>query len=309
MENLNLSGRRRCLSLLLGLALMTGRSAAVALAAEPADPGPPVATETEAERSPWLLDYFKNWFVRIDHSRTQQPGWASPLATTTPTMQNAFRYDITQQFLRDGQVRTIYGSGKGLEFMPAEPLQFIIGVPPYQTITGGHGNHYGWGDESFLMKYRLASANEKEGDYIVTVFMGMTVPNGSDEMSFHHFTFSPTLAFGKGWGDFDIQANLGTTIPDNGAVSDGLGTPLISNTVFQYRLLKYIWPEVEFNFTYWPNGVHEGMNQLFVTPGVVFGKFHLFGRVSGVCGAGCQIAVTDKPIYHRAWILSIRFPF
>jgi hypothetical protein len=76
------------------------------------------------------------------------------------------------------------------------------------------------------------------------------------------------VAAGKGWGRFDIQSVFGVSIPDTDAGRQTLGTPLALNATAQYHVGKLLWPDVELNYTYWPNGTHEGLNQLFITPGL-----------------------------------------
>jgi hypothetical protein len=251
---------------------------------------------------------FSKWLAMVAKSQAEQPHWASPMGIVSPCLQQLFRYDISQQSLKGGRTLTIFGSGKGLEFIAADRLQFIIGVPPWETENTTPSKD-GWGDESFLMKFRLAAANEQEGNYVVTAFMGMTVPNGGENYSLGHYTFTPTLAFGKGWGNFDFQSTMNTTFPDNGAAHGGMGTPLAINGVWQYRLAKVFWPEVEVNYTWWPNGTHEGLNQVFITPGLVLGRFPIWKRFAAIVGAGCQVAVTDHPLVHRNIILSTRITF
>lgn len=248
------------------------------------------------------------WLAMVAHTQAEQPHWAPPIGISSPCLQQVFRYDITQQSLKGGRTLTIFGSGKGLEFIAAEDLQFIVGVPPWETQNTTPDKN-GWGDETFLMKYRLAAANEQDGDYVVTAFMGMTVPNGGNNYSAKHFTFTPTLAFGKGWGDFDFQSTINFTVPDNGFARGGAGTPLVMNGVAQYRIAKYFWPEVEANYTWWPDGVHEGLNQLYITPGLVLGRFPIWGRLAAAVGAGCQVAVTQNALTHRNLILSMRMMF
>lgn len=99
------------------------------------------------------------------------------------------------------------------------------------------------------------------------------------------------------------------TFPDNGIYHEGAGTPLAWNTTLQYRVEKKIWPEVEFNYTYWPDGEHEGLNQLLVTPGFVIGRIPIAGRVGLTVGFGCQFAVTQYATLNRNFILSGRIPF
>ncbi len=255
-----------------------------------------------------INDYFANWFERADATMAEQPHWAPSIATTTPRLQELLRYDIMWQSPKGGHELVNYGSAKGLEFIPAENIQFIVGIPPYETENTSPRKE-GWGDEMFLMKYRFAAANEENGNYILTGFMGVTVPNGGAAFSTKHFVYAPTLAGGKGWGDFNVQGSIGVTFPDNFGVRTGLGTPFLANCVLQYRVAKVFWPEVEANYTYWPNGTHEGLNQLYITPGVVVGRFPLYGRLACMLGVGCQIAVTDNPLYHRNVIFTARFPF
>jgi hypothetical protein len=111
------------------------------------------------------------------------------------------------------------------------------------------------------------------------------------------------------WGDFDFQSTLGVSIPDNGATSDGAGTPLFANAALQYRLAKVFWPEVEAKYTYSPNGENDGLNQLFITPGLVVGRFPFWRRLAVTVGLGCQFAVTDNALYQRNYVLSARLRF
>jgi hypothetical protein len=264
-------------------------------------------TPTPPETTSPFITYFTDWFTRVDKSREQQPSWMPPVVTTSPALQEVLRYDITQESLPGGHNLTSYGSGKGLEFIPAEPIQLTIGIPAWQTVNTSPEKS-GWADQTFLMKYRFLSANEQSGNYILTGFFGLSVPNGSSVFTTHHFVFTPTAAFGKGWGDFDIQSTLGVSIPDDSG-RHTLGTPIALNVIPQYRLLKFLWPETEFNYTYWPNGTHEGLNQLFVTPGIMLGRFPLFSRVSVMVGGGAQLALTDRPLYQRNFVFTARIRF
>jgi len=243
----------------------------LASAAKAADENEP---EARKPSSSFLTDYFSLWFDRVDLAKATQPDWPSPLATTVVILKEALRYDISQQSLRDGHTLTSFGSGHGLEFIPATNMQLIVGLPAY-VIENTSPEKTGFADQTFLVKYRLRSANEENGNYIVTAMLRLAVPNGSSEYTTHHFVFTPTAAFGKGWGRFDIQSTLGVPVPDNEAGRSRLGTPVVLNTTAQYHLASVLWPELEVNYTYWPNGRHEGLNQVFITPGMALYKFHI----------------------------------
>jgi hypothetical protein len=165
----------------------------------------------------------------------------------------------------------------------------------------------GWADETFVVKYRILSGNAENGDYILTAFMGFRVPTGDDGDSAGHTIYTPTLAFGKGFGDFDFQSTVGVAIPNGGV--DRLSMPLNWNTAFQYRVFKYFWPELEANYTWYTLGENTGKNQLFLTPGIVIGRIPIHDRLGLTLGAGYQVAVTHHPAYNNAVIVSGRIPF
>jgi hypothetical protein len=254
------------------------------------------------------LGVIGNWLREVSAIQAEQPHWATPVATVTPRLEQEFRYDQFWQSAPQGRITNNYGGGKGFEFIPVENIEVIVGVPAYETRDRPAGTG-GFSDENLLVKYRILSGNEEHGDYILTGFLGVSLPVGSDYNTAMHEITTPTIAYGKGWGDFDIQTTLGIAVPDDGAPRNQIGTPVASNTTFQYHLFTYLWPEVELNYTWYPNGEHEGLNQLFVTPGLVIGRFKIHDRIGFTIGAGTQIAVTDTPTYNRNIILTARFPF
>ena len=42
---------------------------------------------------------------------------------------------------------------------------------------------------------------------------------------------------------------------------------------FNTRIAPVFWPEMEVNWTYYANGQRGGLNQIYLTPGVVVGRF------------------------------------
>jgi len=285
-------------SLLAGLHLL-----AVAEPCHAQEPSPPADAQSSA--SP-VLDYFRDWFAMVSKTQAEQPHWITPLVTVTPRLEQELRYDQFWQSRPEGQRLTNYGGGKGLELIPTEKTEVILGIPAWLSRNHPEDTD-GWADETFLLKYRVLSANEENGNYILTLFMGFSAPTGTRTNSMDHAMFSPTIAFGKGWGDFDVQGTVGATLPDNAPGS--LGTPILANLAFQYHVQRFFWPEVELNYTYWPNGDRHGNNQLFITPGLVVGRIPLWERLGLTVGFGWQIAVTRNPVYHNSAVLSVRLPF
>jgi hypothetical protein len=278
-----------------------------------ADAGSPTAAGQENPPPSCAVDeFFRNWFARVDKTQAEQPHWITPLITVTPRLEEELRYDQYWESLPGKKILTNYDAGKGLELIPAEPVEVIVGVPPWES-ENTKPTKRGWGDEGVLLKYRLLSANEEEGNYILTAFMGVSAPWGGENYTVGHYVYTPTIAFGKGWGDFDVQGTFGVALPDDGGSRRGPGNALMLNMALQYRVMKYFWPEVEFNGAYWPNGTHEGINdqsdQAFITPGLIIGRIPLTGRLRLTFGAGYQIAVTPHPTYYNNFILSVRLSF
>jgi hypothetical protein len=262
-----------------------------------------------------IQNYFIDWFPRVTRIQNEQPHWVTPIVTVTPRLEEEFRYDQFWQANPYGQATDNFDGSKGLELIPFENVELILGVPAWIAHNGRilHATKKkapptdGWADETFLIKYRLLSANEENGNSIITAFMGFSAPTGDDGNSNHHGVFTPTIAGGKGFGDFDVQSTAGISLPDGGL--QRLGMPLAWNTTFQYRILKYFWPEFEVNYTWWPNGEREGETQVFLTPGIVIGRIPVYERVGITAGFGYQVAVTKNPAYNHAAILTGRIPF
>jgi hypothetical protein len=261
-------------------------------------------------------EYFANWFKRSDAARESQPHWMTPVVTVTPRLEQEFRYDQAWQHQGTGGNVTVFDNGKGLELIPTETNELLFNLPPYQIRTS-KTSATGWNDWPFFtIKQRLLSANEQNGNYIVTAFLGLQAPTGIKAFTNDSWVITPTLAGGKGWGDFDIQMTLGFPIPTDH--QDIIGTALTWNTAFQYHFNTIFWPEFEVNMTHWFNGLRGGKTQVFLTPGLIFGRFPLFdNKIRVVVGGAYQFAVTPKltttpvltPQYNHAWLMTARLVF
>ena len=250
--------------------------------------------------------YFANWFARVDKTKDEQPHWVTPLATTTPRLEEEYRYDELWQENAKGVTTNNYDGGKGLELIPFEKVEVIFNLPPYLVHNDAMVRD-GFGDVAFLVKYRLLSANEEHNNYILTAFLGWSLLTGSHTNGAPHAVITPTIAYGKGFGHFDAQGTFGIGFPV--ADENLVGRTYAWNNAFQYHLLRKFWPEVELNSTFFQDGKNDGKKQTFVTPGLIIGRFRLTKRLGFAIGGGYQIAATHfHPTNHNA-ILSVRFPF
>ena len=250
--------------------------------------------------------YFGGWFQRVDKTQKEQPHWITPLATTTSRLEEEVRYDQLWQVNAKGVTTDNYDGGKGLELIPFEKVEVIFNAPPY-TDHNNPADKNGFGDVAFLVKYRFLSANEESGNYILTAFLGWSLPTGSYSNGARHAVITPTIAYGKGFGHFAAQGTFGIGFPVAG--TNLVGRTYAWNNAFQYRMFRKFWPEVELNSTFFQDGKNDGKKQNFVTPGLIIGRLHLWNRVGFTIGGGYQIATTHFHTNNHNAILSIRFPF
>jgi hypothetical protein len=256
--------------------------------------------------------FMARWQARATHSQGEQPHWVTPLVTVTPRLEQEFRADFVRQIAPKLTDTWVFDNGKGLELIPAERVELLFNLPAYTEHNSATED--GWGDVTFLGKYRILARNEEHGNAIITGFVGGSIPTGTYKNGQVNATVSPTLAVGKGFRRIDVQSTLGAQIPVENAAK--YGRPIAWNTALQYKIggarpgphTPSVWPEVEFNSTYYKGGDNDGKTQTFVTPGVV-GRFPMHKRLGLVFGAGMQIATSQFHGYNHALVLTARLPF
>jgi len=261
--------------------------------------------------------FFARYQARVTATQAEQPHWVTPLVTVTPRLEQELRTDFVHQYNPKGFAVWNYGNSKGLEFIPERHTEIIINVPPFFNRSNGESD--GFGDLSFLAKGRIFSRNEEHGNAIVTAFLAASVPTGKNGNGSCCAIVTPTLAVGKGFGQLDLVSTAGGSLPVTN--SKGLGHTITWNNTIQYRLAKegfgrLVWPEAEFNSSFYEGGPNDGHVATFGTPGVIFGRVPLShtadgkpGRLGLTFGAGEQIALTHFHTYNHATVLTLRIPF
>ncbi len=243
------------------------------------------------------------WYAMTHATRERQPHWITPLATLTPLLEQEYRFDLSRQ-RHPAFTAWQLGGGKGLELIPTSRLELIVTEPTYTTGLGAGG----WGDAGGLVKYRLAASPESKGNYVLTGTLAASAATGTAGIGAGHGSVAPGLAWGKGWGPFDVQQAFSASLPLGGTGT--LGRLLSLNTAWQYHLRRLrAWPEVEWNAGWWDGGRNAGRAQSFVSGGVVLGPFPLRGNLALTVGAGEQTAVSAFRLYDHAWTFSVRLPF
>jgi hypothetical protein len=108
------------------------------------------------------------------------------------------------------------------------------------------------------------------------------------------------------------MSSLGGGLPTSQTATSG--RTIQWNTVAQYHVKKYFFPELELNSTSYVGGSRDGKTQMFLSPGILFGKFAFKpedpkSRIGMVAGVAFQTAVTSFHTYNHAGVVSVRFAF
>lgn len=255
-------------------------------------------------------NFFSRWEARASATQALQPKWAVPVLSPYPMLIQVFRSDFTRQISSTHVETWNLGSSRGLNLIPFARTEVDIFTPPFFEHSDTTPN--GFGDLSMSAKYRILSANELHGNYLLSALVIATVPTGSYKNGAPNASINPTLSGGKGFGRFDVIANLGGTLPTGN--TNTTGRTITINTAAQYHLSKYLWPELEINSTAWHGGTHDGKTQTFLTPGIMASRFALHpseppSRTGLAAGFGFQTAVTSYHTYNHSLIFTGRFLF
>ncbi len=260
--------------------------------------------------APAPQNFFERWQARATRIQSQQPKWTVPVVSAYPMLLQVFRADFTRQISPIHVHTWNLDASRGLNLIPFSRTEFDVLLPPF--LEHSDRTLDGFGDRSFQAKYRIVSANEKRGNYLLSSQIVGVVPTGSHGNGATDASLNPTVNGGKGWKRFDVIANLGATLPTGNTATTG--RTLTTATVAQYHFGKYLWPELEINTTRWFGSVRDGKIQTFLTPGIVVGKFAFQphdpkARSGFVAGFAFQTAATTFHTYNHSPVFTSRYIF
>jgi len=253
--------------------------------------------------------FFNSWQRRVKKTVAEQPAWPVPVVTPSSGLVQLARFDAVRQITSTRTETWIYGNSKGFDLIPWYKTEVDIALPSY--IEHNSKARDGAGDWLMLVKYRFLAAGPKHGDYSLSASLNGTLPTGSYKNGSSDGSVAPTLYGGKGFGRFDAQSSVAMTLPTGHTAR--VGRPIAWNAVAQYRATRLIWPELEFNSTFYRGGPNDGRIQAFVTPGVMISKIKFSresnNRVAFIFGGGMQIATSEFHSYNHAIIATGRISF
>ncbi len=199
--------------------------------------------------------------------------------TVTPRLEEEYRYDQFFQSQPHGTTIDNFGGGKGLELIPWENIEVILGVPGWIAHNGeedsrnekeDRAERRAGADGDLLLKYRLLSANEENGNHILTLFLGFSAPTGDAANSRAVILSSrQPLRPAKAGATSTSRAHRGVAL-SRPCGEDRLGVPVRRGIpLFQYRIFGYFAARIcRVNYTWWPNGERAVfLNQVFPHPG------------------------------------------
>jgi hypothetical protein len=294
--------RRLPLSLFFLLATVSVRTQSGPVPSAPGTPAP--------------SGFFGRWLARTSATQAKQPAWAVPLVTTYTGLIQVARTDFIRQVTPALTDTWNLDNSKGLNLVPWANTELAVDLPPFikHNLPAPTSSKDGFGDFSFLAKYRIASGNAQHGSYTLSAWALTTVPTGSYKNGAANASVQPNLGAGKGFGNFDVQSTIGATLPTGSPAIAAAGRPVLWNTVAQYRIGKLFWPEIESNATFFEGGANDGKAQEFLTPGIIVGKCALHpsdpkSRPGLAFGAGMQIATSRFHTYNHELALTARWIF
>src|SRR5271170_8516287 len=136
--------------------------------------------------------FITKWEARASQTQSKQPSWSVPLVAPYPMLIQVFRADFTRQVTPALTDTWNYGASRGLNLIPGFNSEFDFYYPPYIQHNAKSAKD-GFGDVGFLYKYRFLSANEKNGNYMLSAQIVATIPTGSYSNGSADASVSPTL--------------------------------------------------------------------------------------------------------------------
>jgi len=255
-------------------------------------------------------NFFSSWQNRVGRTMATQPAWPVPVVTPSSGLVQLARFDAVRQITPTHTSTWIYGNSKGFNLIPWYKTEFDIALPSY--LEHNSKVRDGAGDWLLLLKCRLLAAGQRQGNYSLSASVTGTVPTGSYKNGSTDGSIAPTFYGGKGIGrHFDVQSSLAITLPTGHTARTG--RPVAWNTAAQLRATSLLWPELEFNTTFFHGGPNDGKTQVFITPGLMISKIKFSpeatNRLAFIFGGGFQIAASQFHTYNHGLIATGRISF
>lgn len=253
--------------------------------------------------------WFERWRRMTAETKERQTNWMTPLVTTTSRLEQRIRYDVYDETKGNGNKEYNFGAGKGVSLIVTPTDEFTFSLPNYIDEPGVPAST-GWAGEVLQWRHRIMSSPENQKNYVFSVQLSALTPTAVIPNTSNHWIWTPSLLFGKGWGNFNFIVNLGSQWADGD--NSKLSAPIIWNVAFEYRIGR-ITPCLEINSQPSISGfVPTGSPGLFVLPELLIGRFTIKEDIRYYFGIGYQIALEHSSIeekYANALIVKFHLLF
>lgn len=264
---------------------------------------------TAESQDGFFRNFVAQWEARATKTQAMQPRWSVPMFSPFPIVAQVFRTDFIRQQTTKNEINWNYGGGKGFALIPFANTEIDVFVPGY--IIHRDRRRDGLSDMLVLGKYRFLSKTEEKGNYVLSGALSWHIPTGRDKNGAPAASLTPTLLAGKGFGKLALMSSLGGNLPTSQVRTTGRA--IHWNSVAQYKVGRYFFPELEVNMTSHIGGKRDGKIQTFLSPGITVGRLPIRSvsksRLGITVGAGFQFATTSFHPYNHAFSTSVRFVF
>ncbi len=253
--------------------------------------------------------WFEKWRRMTAETKMRQTNWMTPIVTSTSRLEQRIRYDVYDETRGNGSKEYNYGAGKGVSLIVTPTDEFTFSLPNYIDVPGAP-NSTGWAGEVLQWRHRIMASPENQKNYVFSVQLAALTPTAVIPNVNNHWVWTPTILFGKGWGNFNFIANFGSQWADGD--NSKLSAPIIWNVAFEYKIGRFT-PCLEFNSQ--PaitRFLATGGAGLFILPELLIGRFTIKEDIRYYFGIGYQIALDNSTIeakYANALIVKFHLLF
>jgi hypothetical protein len=237
-----------------------------------------------------------------------QPALITPLVTPDPRLMQYARFSVSHQYTAAHAETITWGNCRGAGIVVGKRWEFDW-IPPTYVVHNSKAKD-GAGDTSLLAKYRVASGNAENGNYIVAAAVSRTFPTGSYSNGAATGSFTPIVSAAWAHRRLDVISSISGLLPTGEVARQGRTAN--SNTALQFHPARPIWIEVENNATFFHGGSHDGEMQNFVLPAgllVVRSKRWRPAHPYFIVDSGMQIATSHFHTYDHNLITEVRMLF
>jgi len=237
-----------------------------------------------------------------------QPALITPLVTADPRIIQYARFSVAHQYTPAHTETINWGNCRGGGVIVGKRWEFDWVPPNY--IEHNRKAEDGAGDTSLLAKYRIASGNAENGNYIVAAAVSRTFATGSYSNGAVTGSFTPIVTGAWAHRKMDVISSVSGLLPMGEVAKQGRTAN--SNTALQFHPVRPFWFEVENNATFFHGGAHDGEMQSFVLPAGLFvirPKRWSPTHPWFIVDSGMQIATSHFHTYNHNLITEVRMLF